>query len=76
MRIGRKVVRDNARIVTKMTRFSHFWRIAHMGTVKKCAYKHNNARTNVARIMLVTYRNDRWIVILLTLNSKSKVIDD
>ena len=34
MRIGRKVVRDNARIVTKMTRISHFWQIAHMGTVK------------------------------------------
>ena len=55
MRIGRKQVPDNARIVTKMTRVSHFWRIAHMGTVKKCAYKHNNAQTNVVRIWGVTY---------------------
>ena len=26
-----------------------------MGTVKKCAYKHNNARINVVRIWIVTY---------------------
>ena len=58
MRIGRKVVHDNARIVTKMTRISHFWQIAHMGTVKKCAYKHNNARINVVHIWGVTYIPD------------------
>ncbi len=26
-----------------------------MGTLKKCAYKHNNARINLVRIWVVTY---------------------
>jgi len=33
-----------------------FWQIAHMGTLKKCAYGYHNARIKVVRIWFITYK--------------------